>query len=95
MRRKWGENRAAVIDYLSKHPGARPTEIAKATGVRLNSLYTLLDRMKSRNWKGYLLLNVECQMKTYRWLVRTCPKGVSLPDHVVSILVDAMNEDSE
>lgn len=93
MRRSWGANRAAVIDYLVDNPGASPTGIAKATGISIKAIHTLLFRLRQHPWRGHMVLNLNIQVPTYLWLRRTCPDDVSMADHIVSILVDAMHED--
>lgn len=94
MRRAWGSNKRAIIDHLVDNPGDGAVEISAATGIPVKTIYPIMSRMKDAEHQGYFALSVRSQAATFIWLRRTCPEGVSLSDHIVSILVDAMNEES-
>ena len=32
---------AKIVRYIAKHPGAKPAEVAKATGSTVSSVYTI------------------------------------------------------
>lgn len=92
---RYGKNKKALIEFLIDNPLAIPREISAATGIHRKSVHTTLSRMRDFEYKGYIVLRPSLQAETYLWLRRTCPEGVSLSDHISSILVDAMHEDTQ
>lgn len=98
-----GETTQRILEYLARNPRARNVEVAAE--LKLSPAYVSVVRGRHgiprtpgawANPLGKLCCGpaINAHEGLAMWLIRECPKGLTLAEFVASIILDAMQEDT-